>query len=441
MVSASHLPASHRGVWYASGTANALPGHGHVYSGPMATYCAWHRPMAVYAPEVERTFWVYGNADNGPTITAFDHGAGRFLEPVVLGHNPDGDAHRNPTLLLDEDGLLYVFWGAHADQPTRVCRSARPHDLSEWLTLPSLPGRVSTYPQPWQLVEGEVFVCHRHPPGWGYCISRNGGRSWEEAAPFVDFPEDRGWAVSVYGVSVAAAGPCPRRLHFAWSRVGGGTEAQVESTHLWARRFHVYYAASDDGGRTWQRSDGAPYALPIAEATAERVHDSGQRGVWLKDIQVDGQGNPCILFLEADAATYESEWMVLRRADGQWRLSTVTRSDHTYDDPALVLIAADDFRIWGPSTPSQPQEDGGEMEEWQSTDGGLTWTNTRHLTRGSPFSHLNVKAALNHQLGTGDLRAFWSYGDSSSPPESSEVSMFYYGEKQEGPVAVRFPGA
>ncbi len=369
------LPDSHRGVWYACGAANTLPGHGRVYSGAMATYCAWHRPMAVYAPAVMKTFLVYGNADNSPTITLFDHVARQFAEPVVLGANPDGDAHRNPTLLLDDDGHLLVFFGAHG-HPSHVVKSARPYDISEWRAMPDLQDPKGTYPQPWKLIEGEILVMYRHAPGWRCRVSKDGAESWEAPVNIIDFPRDEGWDLSVYGISIGATGPYPRRVHFTWSRLGGGTPEEVESKHLWARRYNVYYACSDDGGRTWQRSDGTPYALPIGEDDAEKLYDCGEHGVWLKDIQLDSQGNPYILFLDADIDTYESAWKVLRQVEGEWKLSEITRSDHMYDSGGIVFVSDDDIRVYGATTTSQPHEDGGEIED-------LTRTGARSRS-GSP---------------------------------------------------------
>ena len=60
-----------QGVWYCCGTANVLPGKKYVYSGPMATYCMWHRPIAVYARSARKTFFVFGNAQNSPTISYY----------------------------------------------------------------------------------------------------------------------------------------------------------------------------------------------------------------------------------------------------------------------------------------------------------------------------------------------------------------------------------
>jgi len=435
-------PAECRGVWYSCGSANLLPGQGAVYCGPMATYCAWHRPLAIYVPEVGRTFFVYGNADNSPTISLYDHASGEFAYPVVLGSNPDGDAHRNPTLLIDEDGFLYVFYGAHG-HVTHSLKSDRPLDISSWSEAAPLDDPGTSYPQPWQITPGELFVSYRQAPGWRFRVSRDGARTWETSVDLVNFgcPEDaRGCAeCSIYGITVAAPGDYPRRIHFAWSRLGGGTPEEMDSKHLWARRYNIYYTYSDDGGATWRRSDGSAHELPISEEEADQIYDCGQRGIWLKDIQVDSQGHPYILFIDSQTETFESKWMVGRLTDEGWKFAHVTDSDHMYDAGALVIVADDDLRIWGPTTDVQAHEDGGDIDEWQSRDGGANWELTRHLTHGSRYSHNHVKPVMGHQLGTGDLRVIWSYGDSKKPPATEDVRLYYYGEAMDEPCEIPFP--
>jgi hypothetical protein len=431
-------PPECRGVWYACGhQVNTLPGHDWVYSGPMATYCAWHRPMAIYAPEVHRTFFVYGNADNAPTISSYDHTSGQFAYPVVLGSNPDGDAHRNPTLFIGGDGHLVVFYGAHGHE-THVLRSDRPYDVSAWTHVSDLPDAKTTYPQCWGLQPGEIFVSYRQAPSWEtsswrMTVSRDGGHSWDPPRELINLGES-----AVYGVTIGATGDTPRRIHFVWSRLGGGTPEEVERKHLWARRYHIYYACSDDGGATWRRGDGTRYDLPITLDTQEEIYNCGQRGVWLKDIQLDAQGRPFVLFIDSEVETYRGLWKVGRRVGGRWEFATIADSDHMYDDGAIALLAEDDIRVYAPTTPVQPSEDGGEIEEWQSTDGGATWTNTRHLTTGSRYSHNNVKLAWNHERGPGDVRMFWSYGDSNTPPETEDVRLHCYGEKWGRGTEIRF---
>jgi hypothetical protein len=128
-----------KGMWYCCGTANTLPGHKFVYSGGKATYSAWHRPMAVYAKQVDRTFFVFGTPGNCPAISSFDHKTGAFDGPVVLGPNIDGNAHRNPTLLIDEKGLIYVFRGRRPD----VEEHATHYDRLPILTQPRQNGAAS----------------------------------------------------------------------------------------------------------------------------------------------------------------------------------------------------------------------------------------------------------------------------------------------------------
>lgn len=432
-----------RGVWYACGyRVCTLPGHDYVYSGPMATYCAWHRPMAVYAPDTNRTYWVYGNADNAPTITSYDHATRQFAYPVVLGSNPDGDAHRNPTLALDEQGYLYVFYGSHG-HPTHCLRSRRPYDFTAWDTMSDLPEPRTTYPQPWLVSPGEIMVSYRQAPGWNCTTTTDGGRTWAPPTNVVNFgcPDEAAGCAecSIYAVSVAASQGYPRAVHLAWSRLGGGTPEEIATKHLWARRYNVYYAWTGDGGRTWRRSDGSEYDLPITEDAAEKVYGCGQRGVWLKDIQLDAAGRPLILFLDAEPATYESQWLVARpRVDG-WTTSWLATSDHMYDDGGLVYLSEADIRVYGPTTDVQPHEDGGEIEEWQTGDGGATWRNTGHVTAGSRYSHNNVKVVFGHEHGPGDLRVVWSYGDSNYPPATTDVRLHAHGEGRDGATEVLFP--
>ena len=436
-----------QGVWYTPGVAEnygrvrpdksfsavkyscVYPGKRTVYSGPMATYCAWHRPMAVHVPAKNKTFFVFGDRRNRPAISVFDHGDKTFAKPVVLGSNPNGDAHRNPTLLVDEKGTLYVFYGAHG-HPSRVVKSAAPYDISRWVEMAAIEGQ-TTYPQPWQLTKDELFVSYRGSPGWYYRKSNDSAATWQPPVPLIQFGSN-----SIYAVSIRETGDYPRKVHIAWERMGGGTGEEIRTKALWARRYNVYYAYSDDGGTTWRRSDGGEYQLPISEETAEKVYDSGEHGVWLKDIQLDSRGNPYILFIDADVHTYRCQLKVARRAGGEWRVSDVTTGDHMYDGGAMAVLADDDIRIYAPTTAVQDHEDGGEIEEWRSVDGGATWDNSKHITTGSKLSHNHVKTVFNHKPG--DFRMMWNYGDSVFPPSTKNVYLYHFGDGLPEPARMRF---
>jgi hypothetical protein len=410
------------GVWHASFAKNRrYPGNNTVYGGGHATYCAWTRPMAIYAPSQDKTFFVFGNAENAPTISFYDHKSKRFGHAVTVAANPDMDAHKNPHLLIDEDGFLYMFYRAHCT-PTHAVKSVRPFDISKWESL-GVVVESSSYPQPWQLKRGEIIVLYRgggtHNATQSYVKSTDGGATWSSPVHIATPPPKNG----IYGVSIAETGAYPRKVHIAWSLTRGD----------WWQRYHVFYAHSDDGGTTWRKSDGSACKLPISEPTSEMIFESAvpDRGVWLKDIQLDSKGNPYVLFIDANSLTYESVWRLAKCVGGKWTFHEIATSDHPYDDGALVMLDDGDIRVYAPTTASQPHLDGGKIEEWRSTNGGKTWTNTKHLTTGPRFSHNHVKTVFNG--GKGDFRVFWNHGDASYPPATTDVDLFCYGEDLPSP--------
>jgi hypothetical protein len=281
------------------------------------------------------------------------------------------------------------------------------------------------------LDEGVIFVSYRKVPGWRYRVSFDGAQTWSAPTRLISFGEGHQAAgadeYAIYAITVAEDGPYPRRLHMAWSRLGGGSQQQMAGKALWARRYDVYYAYTDNAGATWHRSDGTEYELPIGEESAEKIYASGTDGVWLKDIQLDSAGNPYILFIDAQVETFESTWKVARRNGSGWAVSDVTRSDHMYDAGALLMTDGA-IRVWGPSADLQPHADGGEIEEWVSADGGASWAQGSLLTSGSRFSHNYVRPVMGHQRGSGEVLAIWGYGDSRLPPATRKVELYYAGD-------------
>ena len=47
----------YRGIWF---TLGQFMEHGDKYSGGLGTYTAKHKPLAIHAEEVDKTFFVYG---------------------------------------------------------------------------------------------------------------------------------------------------------------------------------------------------------------------------------------------------------------------------------------------------------------------------------------------------------------------------------------------
>ena len=103
----------YRPIWFELG--QKYP-DGDKYSGALGTYTAKHVPLAIYAPEVDKTFFVYGGTTRADAryllcmIGSYDHETGEVSRPTVV-HDKQGvdDPHDNPSLLVDDQGYLWVF--------------------------------------------------------------------------------------------------------------------------------------------------------------------------------------------------------------------------------------------------------------------------------------------------------------------------------------------
>ena len=132
----------YRGIWFTLGQYTAAPGgdayweYGDKYSGGLGTYTAKHVPIAVYAPEVKRTFFCYGGSRRGERylynmVSYYDHETDRVPRPVIV-HDKGGvdDPHDNASLAIDGSGHLWVYVAGRArSRPGFVYRSARPWDI------------------------------------------------------------------------------------------------------------------------------------------------------------------------------------------------------------------------------------------------------------------------------------------------------------------------
>ena len=423
----------YRGIWY----SNQPTGDEYVYkySGGLGTYCAKHIPMAVYAPAVRTTFFVYGGVrvdDPGGRATliemigSYDHRTGLLGRPVALIDKGTTDAHDNPVLSLDEEGRLWVFASSHGTaRPSYILRSRRPHDISEFDIVCETN---FSYPQPW------------HIPGKGFLFLHTvyrGGRALH-------------WSVSPDGV--AWSEPSLLSLvdegHYqvSWprgERVGTAFNFHPKGLGL-NHRTNLYYIETGDMGATWRCADGAPIPVPLRsrdDARPALVHDYEAEGlkVYMKDIAYDGRGRPAILHLvsrgwEPGPGKGPREWRIAYWTGETWRLPTVTVSDNNYDTGSLHIEADGLWRVLGPTeTGPQPYNPGGEIAVWTSRDEGETWTRTRQVTAGSPYNHTYVRKPVNAHP---DFYAYWADGHGRQPSESR-----LYFCNRDGDRAFRMPAS
>lgn len=406
-----------RGIWYYNQKQNNE--YVYKYSGGLGTYCAKHIPFAVYAPKVNKTFFVYGGTDAKNStllhmISYYDHESGMVARPRLIMDKKTDDAHDNPVLNIDEDGYLWVFSSSHGTgRPSYLWRSTKPYSIDEfemtWKTNFS-------YVQPHLLPGKGCLFLHtrygggKHPNGPSarnsYMISSPDYRQWSEPKRLTSIEEGS------YQVS--------------WSfkdKVGTTFNMHPKGKGLnW--RTNLYYMETEDFGETWKTADGKVLELPLTEAdNPALVTDYQSQGlnVYMKDLAFDSKGNPIILVItskgwESGPDNNPRTWTTVRWTGSEWETNGSITSDNNYDMGSLQIITDTNWRLVGPTqTGPQPYNPGGEVAMWVTEDGGKTWTMEKELTKNSPYNHTYCRKVVN---GHPDFFVFWADGHGRQPSES-----------------------
>jgi hypothetical protein len=403
--------SGYRGLWY----ANQKTGDEYVYkySGGMATYPQQHVPIAIHAPAVNKTFFVYGGspADGKRTclhmVSYFDHATATVPRPRILLDKQTDDAHDNPTLAIDRAGYLWIFSNSHgAGRPSYIHRSIKPHEIDQF----ELTATTNfSYGQPWALDDGSLALMHtRYVKGHRemYLTKSRDGYQWSEPKPLARIAQGHYQVTWSDGKRVATA--------FNYHPAKGGLNA----------RTNLYYMESTDSGETWTNVRGEELALPLESAhNAALVHDFEAEGklVYLKQLQFDEAGRPLILYLISGGyapgpANAPRIWRVALWNGRSWQHRDVTTSDHNYDFGSLYLEDGL-WRLIAPTAPgAQPFGTGGQMEMWTTGDHGVHWRKLKVLTHDDHLNHSYARQPLGAHA---QFYALWANGDTHRPSESS----------------------
>lgn len=416
--------SGYRGIWF---ELNQKYEHGDKYSGALGTYTAKHVPLAVYAEEVDKTFFVYGGTKAEDSkhllcmIGEYDHKTAMVSKPTVV-YDKQGvdDPHDNPSIMIDDEGYIWVFIsGRGRTRPGFKYRSIKPFDIEEFLQISE---EEMTYPQPWNTGHGffHFFTKYTGIRQLYFETSRD-GLNWTEDKMLAAIPVHEGEKSGHYQISNCFD---DKMVATFFNRHPNG---------IVDRRTDLYYLQSSDFGKTWTTVDGIEVHIPVKEqASPTRLADyaSQSKNIYLKDMGFDPHGNPACLYIRSNghepgprSAPYE--WCLTKWDGEAWHTSVVTTSDHNYDMGSLYILK-DHWRIVGP-TEKGPQTwgVGGEIAIWQSNDKGRTWEQLKTITTNSELSHSYVRRPVNFK---DPFCFFWSNGHSHSLSKSELYFGNFKGE-------------
>jgi len=408
----------YRGIWF---ELNQKYEYGDKYSGALGTYTAKHVPLAIYAEEVDKTYFVYGGTTTADEtyllcmIGEFDHQTAMVSKPTVV-HDKLGidDPHDNPSLLIDDAGYIWVFIsGRGRTRPGFKYKSEKPYDIEKFLQITE---EEMTYPQPWHTQSGFFHFFTKYTGVRQlYFETSKDGMNWTEDKMLAAIPVNEGEKSGHYQVS---------------SSFDGKVVATFFNRHpngIVDRRTDLYYIQSTDFGKKWTTVDKLELLLPLKEhASPARVADyaSQSKNVYLKDMGFDSEGKPVCLYIrsyghEPGPRSAPYEWCITKWDGKEWQTSMVTTSDHNYDMGSL-FISEDVWMIAGP-TEKGPQAwgVGGEIAIWQSDNQGETWKKAKNITENSELSHSYVRRPVNYKA---PFCFFWSDGHSH---EFSKSELYF----------------
>ena len=422
----------YRGIWYMNQPSNDK--YVYKYSGGLGTYCAKHKPFAIYCREVDKTFFCYGGTTKTSNrklvhmVSYFDHETGQVPRPTLLLDKQTSDAHDNPVMSVDADGHVWIFSTSHGtSRPSYIHRSTEPYRIDQFERIEAtrvndegerVPMTNFSYMQAWHRPE-QGFRCfftrYGYPAARTICFMRSEeGQQWSRWQRLAAIDQGH---YQVSGLGRSRAG-----TFFNYHPDGKGLN--------W--RTNLYYLETRDGGESWQNVQGQPLELPLRDvnnAALVRDYESEGLNVYLKDLKFDQQDRPVLLYLTSRG--YESgpkndprTWTIAHWTGDHWTYSTVTTSDNNYDFGQLWMESENDWRVIAPTeTGPQPYNPGGEVAMWRSTDQGKTWKQVKQLTSQSPRNHTYVRRPLGAHP---DFYAFWADGHGRKPSES----RLYFANRQ-----------
>lgn len=196
------------------------------------------------------------------------------------------DAHNSISLTVDGNGYLHVSWDHH-NTKLRYAKSKMPLslELGEELIMTGSQEDKVTYPEFYNLPNGNLLFFYRSgASGRGNMVINSYdilSEKWTQLhSNLIDGENTRS---AYWQACVDTKGT----VHVSW--VWRETW-DVETNH------DMCYARSNDGGKTWEKSTGEKYQLPITLASAEYAWKIPQKSNLINQTSMttDAFGNPFI---------------------------------------------------------------------------------------------------------------------------------------------------
>ncbi|MCD7936684.1 MAG: BNR repeat-containing protein, partial [Tannerellaceae bacterium] len=226
------------------------------------------------------------------------------------------DAHNIISIMTDGEGYVHVSFDHHG-HPLNYCKSLEPFslELGEKISMVGSDEENVTYPEFYKLSNGNlIFVYRSGQSGRGNLVMNQydtQNKSWKRVQDIlIDGENQRNAYWQLY---VDAMGT----IHLSWV---WREEWLVETNH------DLCYARSGDGGKTWEKSNGEQYKLPINAGNAEYAWRIPQNSELINQTSMtaDRHGNPYIATYWREADSEVPQYRLVYFDGEKWRQQQVS---------------------------------------------------------------------------------------------------------------------
>jgi hypothetical protein len=226
------------------------------------------------------------------------------------------DAHNSISLAVDGRGFLHLAWNHH-NSPLRYARSLRSESLEFSGNLPMISADETkvTYPEFYNLPNGNLLFFYRDGASGNGNLALNaydaGTGKWTRRQN--NLVDGEGIRNAYPQAAVDARGT----IHLSWV---------WRETPDVATNHDLCYAKSTDGGKTWQKSSGEKYALPITAGTAEYAWRIPPKSELINQTSMtaDFRGNPFIATYWRPENSSIPQFQMVYFDGAKWNLSQIS---------------------------------------------------------------------------------------------------------------------
>lgn len=232
------------------------------------------------------------------------------------------DAHNSISIMADGEGYLHLAWNQHNNH-LHYTRSTEPGSLNfqDEMSMTGNEEDHVTYPEFYRMPDGDLLFLYREGGSGNGNMVMNyyhlKTQKWTQLHD--DLIDGQGKRNAYWQCAVDDKGD----IHLSW--------VWRETPNV-ATNHDICYAKSEDGGKTWEKSDGTPYQLPITAATAEYARHIPQNSDLINQTSmcVDPQGHPYIATYWRKKGTDRPEYYVVYNRGKSWRISQVSHRSSSF---------------------------------------------------------------------------------------------------------------